>query len=62
MSDFLVSARRLSKTVMQGESLGQVVGSARTAEPSYQVAMEWSKGIHESSVLMRGFQIADKLD
>ncbi|CAH0046653.1 unnamed protein product [Clonostachys solani] len=48
MSDFLVSARRLSKTVMQGESLGQVVGSARTAEPSYQVAMEWSKAYFDS--------------
>uniref|UniRef100_A0A8H7K6F2 Zn(2)-C6 fungal-type domain-containing protein n=1 Tax=Bionectria ochroleuca TaxID=29856 RepID=A0A8H7K6F2_BIOOC len=48
MSDFLLSARRLSKTVMQGERLGQVTGSTRTLEPSYEVAMEWSKAYFDS--------------
>jgi hypothetical protein len=62
MSDFLLSARRLSKTVMQGERLGQVTGSTRTLEPSYEVAMEWSKGMYGSSVPKRDFQIADQRD
>ncbi|CAG9988756.1 unnamed protein product [Clonostachys byssicola] len=48
MSDFLVSARRLSKTVMQGETLGQVAGPTRTPEPSYEVAMEWSNAYFDS--------------
>ncbi|VUC32619.1 unnamed protein product [Clonostachys rosea] len=48
MSDFIASARRLSNTVTRGERLGQVIGSMRTPEPSYELATEWSKAYFTS--------------
>ncbi|KAJ3547726.1 hypothetical protein NM208_g1363 [Fusarium decemcellulare] len=61
MSDFLASARRLSKAVLEGERLDRVVHPVRAPEPDLNRALELSKGYFEGC-LDSIYEITDRHD
>ncbi|KAM5346076.1 hypothetical protein ACJ41O_009081 [Fusarium nematophilum] len=44
MSDFLLSARRLSKAIDREERLDKVIAPVRAPEPDLETALKWTKG------------------
>ncbi|RSL58714.1 hypothetical protein CEP54_007604 [Fusarium duplospermum] len=65
MSDFLVSARRLSKAITGEERLDKVIDSARAPEPDLETALQWTKGnliVYFENCLDSIFELIDRRD
>ena len=53
MSDFLNSARRLSKAITRGQQLDKAFGSVRAPEPPLDLALSWTRGKNDASFSRR---------